>query len=401
MVGKLSMGSTHDRHRKRHPVAVVVGTRPEAVKLAPVARCLASSSWADPTIVATGQHGDVVDDVLRAFDLKAEHELAPVAGDETVTAMNARLLHGLGQALAGIGPDLVVVQGDTASTLAGALAGFFRRVPVAHVEAGLRTHDLDLPFPEEANRRLVAQVAALHFTPTRAAAANLRAEGVADERVVVTGNTGIDALLMARAREPDDGELDGVDPDRPLVVVTAHRRESWGEPIRSIGRAVARLAHRHPECQVVVAGHLNPAVRHALEAGVGRGGNVILSGPLAYGPFARLLGRARLVITDSGGIQEEATALGVPVLVTRAVTERTEGVDAGVARLVGTDEDRVTAEASALLGDPAAHAAMRPRSNPYGDGAAAGRVAAGCGWLLGAGERPAPFCPATPTTVGG
>lgn len=371
---------------------VVVGTRPEAIKLAPVARALAGSDWAQPLIITTGQHGAVVGDVLRAFDLKADHELAAGPGDESVAALSARLLDGLGVALERLRPELVVVQGDTASTLAGGLAGFFHRVPVAHVEAGLRTHDLALPFPEEGNRRLVAQVASLHLAPTPKAAANLTAEGIPASRVVVTGNTGIDAVLFVASAAPVEGEgPEGVDPGVPVVVVTAHRRESWGAPIARIGRSVGRLAEQHPECHVVVAGHLNPAVRHDLQAGAAGRSNVSLCGPLAYGPFARLLARARLVVTDSGGMQEEATALGVPVLVTRSVTERTEGVDGGFARLVGTDEDEIVAEASALLDDDAAHEVMRPRFNPYGDGLAAARIEAGCRWLLADGERPADF----------
>ncbi len=375
-------------------VALVAGTRPEAIKLAPVAKALQAAGSATPLIIATGQHGDVVREVFDLFDLQADRELPAAAAPESLAGLSARLLAELDRVLADTAPDLVVVQGDTASTLAGALAGFFRRIPVAHVEAGLRTGDLDAPFPEEGNRRLVSQIAALHLAPTAGAGANLLADGVSAERIVVTGNTVIDALLAARdaACPYDDETLEAVHAsDRPVVVVTAHRRESWGEPIRRIGHAVGRLAWLQPDTHFVVAAHMNPAVRGVLEQALRGCPNVYLPGPIAYGPFARLLARATLVITDSGGIQEEASAFGLPVLVTREITERAESLQAGVASLVGTDEDVIVASASHLLTDRQAHAAMSRVVYPYGDGTAGSRVAEACSWALGLGSRPMDF----------
>lgn len=375
-------------------VALVAGTRPEAIKLAPVAQALSASGSARPLIIATGQHGDVVREVFDLFDLQADHVISPPAGSESLAELNARLLREVDAILGSTQPDLVAVQGDTASTLAGALAGFFRRIPVVHVEAGLRTGDLEAPFPEEGNRRLVSQIAALNLAPTAGAAANLLDNGISDERIVVTGNTGIDALLAARdAASPyADDTLEAFHAsDRPVVVVTAHRRESWGEPIRRIGHAVGRLAWLRPDTYFVVAAHMNPAVRGVLEQQLRGCPNVYLPGPIAYGPFARLLGRATLVITDSGGIQEEASAFGLPVLVTREITERTESLDAGVAALVGTDEEAIVASTSRLLTDHRVYADMARVVYPYGDGSAGERVAQACSWILGRGDRPIDF----------
>jgi len=378
----------------RVSVALVLGTRPEAIKLAPVALELARSGWARPSIVTTGQHGDVVRETLALFDLKAEIELSAVTETSRLATRQAALLVDIDRALDRIRPALVVVQGDTASTLAGAQVAFFRQIPVAHVEAGLRTGDLALPFPEEANRRMVSAIAALHLAPTAVAVANLRRENVPSEQILLTGNTVVDALVRARNLSPpyEDRELEALDASgAPLVLVTAHRRESWGEPMRAIGKAIARLSRSHPDYEFVLAAHMNPAVRDVLESEVRDCPRVHLPGPIAYGPFVRLIARSRLVITDSGGIQEEAPAFGVPVLVTRDVTERTESLDAGVARLVGTDEERIVESASHLLADPAAYDAMARAINPYGDGHAARRVVEACGWLLGNYPRPEEF----------
>jgi UDP-N-acetylglucosamine 2-epimerase (non-hydrolysing) len=303
--------------------------------------------------------------------------------------LTARLLIGIAETMNRVSPDLVVVQGDTASALAGAQAAFFGGIPVAHVEAGLRSGNLTAPFPEEGNRRLIGQIAALHLAPTSNAAANLLAEGIPADRIVVTGNTVIDAIRAVHAKRLDYGDpvLDSIDaqPD-PVVVVTAHRRESWGQPMRRIGRAIADIAQMHTRVSIVVAAHMNPAVRAVLEAELADSPNVYLPGPIPYGPFVRLLARAALVITDSGGIQEECAALSVPALVTRDVTERSEGVDAGIAALVGTDGSRIVAECDRLLAGPPISA-----PNPYGDGNAAVRVVAACAWLLGRGEKSAEF----------
>jgi len=387
------------RNADRKTVMVVMGTRPEAVKLAPVVEALTASDWARPFVVTTGQHGDVVDEVLRLFDLKADVACAGARRGTSLTSLLTGLLDDIDGVLERNPADLIVVQGDTTSTLAGAMAGFLRRIPVVHVEAGLRTYDLGRPFPEEGNRRVAAQVTALHLAPTATAAGNLLREGVPGERVLVTGNTVVDALRTAVARRVPFGDSDlerVVGSGRRLVLVTAHRRESWGEPMRRIGRAVARIARDHADHDVVVAAHMNRAVREVLEAEVGGLHNVVLPGPIAYGAFARLLAAAHLVVTDSGGIQEEAPAFGTPALVLREVTERSESVQSGVARLVGTDEERIVSAASELLDDAQAYARMDRAVNPYGDGKAAARTAAACKWLLGLGPRPEAFA-ADPT----
>ncbi len=376
---------------------MVVGTRPEAVKLAPVAQELSRQDWAEPIVVTTGQHGEVVRETLACFGLRAQAELALPPGGTSVTDLTAGLLSGLGSQLRSSAADAVMVQGDTSSALAGAMAGFFAHLPVVHVEAGLRSGDLRSPFPEEAHRRMIAELSDLHLAPTHTAHRNLLAESMAPDRIVVTGNTVIDAVIAA-SRRPVKGrdplvrgiELSGA----PLVLVTAHRRENWGEPIRRIGRAVADIGRRYPEVVFVVAAHMNPSVRSALEHSLRGLPNVHLPGPIPYGSFARLLARSALAITDSGGIQEEAAAFGVPVLVTRDHTERTEGIDSGLARLVGTEESEIVAAAEKEFAREGvlSGGAIRPRTpsrgNPYGDGRAAARCAAACGWLLGARPRP-------------
>lgn len=374
----------------RRTVAVVIGTRPEAIKLAPVALELAEAWWAEPAVVVTGQHGAVVDEVLGTFGLEAAVRLKGVAGAGSLGDLSAGLLQRLDRALDDLDPAAVVVQGDTASTLAGALAGFFRKVPVAHVEAGLRSHDLASPFPEEANRRLVTQVAELHLAPTTPAAVNLLNESVPASRVLITGNTVVDALryIVSRSDSLRSGEPRPELGDGPLIVVTAHRRESWGAPIRRIGQAVARLARLRPEATLALAAHMNPAVRGTLERETAGLANVVRCGPIPYASFIELLARADLVLTDSGGVQEEAASLGVPTLVMRETTERVEAIEVGVARLVGTDTERIVAEATAALD---AGGRVEQAASPYGDGRAAERVVKACGWLLGLEERPADY----------
>ncbi|OKI04965.1 hypothetical protein A6A06_09750 [Streptomyces sp. CB02923] len=346
-------------------------------------------------VIATGQHGAVVRDTLACFGLRAQVELPAAPGADSVSELTAGLLSRLGKRLRAPAVQAVVVQGDTASALAGALAGFYSSIPVVHVEAGLRSGDLRNPFPEEANRRMIAEVSDLHLAPTRAAHRNLLAEGVAAERVLVTGNTVIDAVVTASRCPPttDDPALRRIEQDSaPLVLVTAHRRENWGAPIRRIGRAVAILSRQYPEVGFVVAAHMNPLVRSAVEESLHGRPNVYLPGPIPYDAFARLLARSVLAVTDSGGIQEEAAAFGIPVLVTRDSTERTEGVESGLARLVGTRESEIVAAAEKEFAYEGALSAVThrpfPRRNPYGDGRAARRCAAACGWLLGLAPRP-------------
>ena len=376
-------------------VAVIIGTRPEAVKLAPVIGCLSESSWATPTIVATGQHRDLLHGALEVFGLEPDLDFDVYQPGATLEQLTARLLTALGPALADFDPAAVVVQGDTTSTMTGALAGFYAGLPVAHVEAGLRTGDRTQPFPEEINRRLTSQVASLHLAPTARAEAALAAEGITGPEVLVTGNTVIDALQEAVGKRPAWPDLlaDLDDDPRRLLLVTAHRRESWGQGLRDVGEALGRLARARPDLLVVFPAHPNPLIREAIAPQVDGCDNVRLLQPLSYGPFARLLNRADIVLTDSGGIQEEAPGLGKPVLVMRAVTERPEAVEAGCARLVGTDPNRIVDEVTRLLDDPAAYAAMARVANPFGDGRAARRCVDALGWLLGHNPRPAPFVP--------
>ena len=350
-----------------------MGTRPEAIKLAPVVLALQDSAALVPLAVSTGQHREMLHQVVDCFGLQLHRDLGVMRPDQSLAGLTARLLEAINTVLAETEPALVVVQGDTTTALAGALAAFYSRVPVAHVEAGLRTFRLDSPFPEEANRVLVARLAALHFAPTELAATRLRAEGAAPDRVLVTGNTVIDALRIEAARQAGAPASEW-HKCGPLVLVTAHRRESFGDGLAQICAAVAELAARFPDHRFVLPVHLNPRVRGPVEAALAVIPNVTLLEPVPYPVLVDLLGACHLVLTDSGGIQEEAPAFGKPVLVMRDTTERTEGIDAGVVRLVGTGQARIVAEATRLLTDPAAHAAMATAVNPYGDGHAAPRV---------------------------
>ncbi|MDF3140940.1 MULTISPECIES: UDP-N-acetylglucosamine 2-epimerase (non-hydrolyzing) [unclassified Streptomyces] len=381
----------------RDRIACVVGTRPEAVKMAPVILELRRRPWADPVVITTGQHGSVVEQTLGCFGIEPDVGLGTRHRPHSLSQLSARLLRELGGHLDRADWRAVVVQGDTSSALAGSLAGFFSSIPVVHVEAGLRSGDLRSPFPEEAHRRMIAQVSSLHLAPTHHADANLRREALSVGRAVVTGNTVIDAVVMAgrSAAAAGDPLVRRIEASSSrLVLVTAHRRENWGEPIARIGRAVAELSRRHRGTTFLMAAHMNPAVRSALEEATRGLANVLLPGPVAYAPFSRLLSRARLVITDSGGIQEEAAAFGLPVLVTRRNTERFEGLCGGLARLVGTEQAAIVAAAEEELAradaflEAGESGAPHLRPNPYGDGLAAQRCAAACGWLLGHNDRP-------------
>ncbi|WP_414168384.1 non-hydrolyzing UDP-N-acetylglucosamine 2-epimerase [Streptoverticillium reticulum] len=359
-------------------VVLVAGTRPEAIKIAPLALELAASDWARPRVVVTGQHGEVVLNTLGQFGLTPSDSLG--AGHEGgLPGLAGAVMRGLGEVLSRRPADLVVVQGDTVSAAAGAYAAFLQGVPVAHLEAGLRTGDLTSPFPEEGNRQLIARIAAVHLAPTHRSAAHLVAEGIRPGTVHVTGNTVVDAVRWIaglRAPFPDGSAARVIAGGRRIVLVTAHRRESWGEPIRRVARAVDTLAARHGDTDFVVATHMNPAVREAVAAELSSRENIHLLGPLPYEVFVRLLSLSTLAITDSGGIQEEAPVFGVPVLVTRETTERMEAVEAGVAALVGTDQDRIVTEAGRLLSDEEAHAAMAQAASPFGDGTASTACAA-------------------------
>jgi UDP-N-acetylglucosamine 2-epimerase (non-hydrolysing) len=375
-------------------VMVVYGTRPEAIKLAPVIRAIGASSRLRPVVTLTGQHRTIVDQVNSMFGIRPDHNLDVIRPRQSLHGLTARVLERLSPALQQERPDAVVVQGDTTSAFAGALAAFYEHVPVVHVEAGLRTGDLYSPFPEEANRRLTGQIATLHLAPTRVSEGNLLRDGISPRRVMVTGNTVIDALLWTVQQHVPYGDpaLEAIDStDAPILLVTAHRRESWGQRMRGVASAVARLARKHPDLIVVLPLHPNPVVREALLPALRGLDNVMLVEPLAYGAFARLLQRSTIVLTDSGGVQEEAPSLGKPVLVMRDTTERPEAVSAGTARLVGTDPERVYSAVDQLLTIPRAYETMANAVNPYGDGRAAQRTTKAIEHMFGFGGRPVPF----------
>jgi len=360
-------------------LAFIVGTRPEAIKMAPIIQAAAQDPGFQSVVVATAQHRELLDEALRWFGVTADHDLALMEPDQQVHTLLAHAVPRLVALLAAEKPDWVIVQGDTTTTFCAALAAFYQAIPLGHVEAGLRTRDLYSPFPEEANRRMTDVLARQCFAPTHQARANLLAEGIPPERIAVTGNTGIDALFALRDGETTAAReapacLDGLDPATRIVLVTMHRRESFGQPLQRVCRALRRLALEHPDVVILFPVHPNPNVQRPVHQQLGGSPRVRLVAPLAYPEFVHLMRRATLVLTDSGGIQEEAPSLGKPVLVLRELTERPEGVDAGVAVLVGTDEDRIIAEASRLLNDRKAYEAMARFVNPYGDGKAATRI---------------------------
>ncbi len=377
-------------------VLVVAGTRPEAIKLAPVVLALDVSPLFDVRVALTAQHREMVDQVLALFAIEARHDLDILRPGQRLADVTARALRGLAGLIAEERPDAVVVQGDTSSAFAGALAAFYGDVPVMHVEAGLRTGNVRSPFPEEVHRRLVTQVTDLHLAPTRSNRANLEAEGVDPARVAVTGNTVIDALLwtVEHSHGYGDPALAGLDNDpRRVLVVTAHRRESWGTSMQAIGAALADLARAEPDLLIVFPIHPNPVVREAIVPAVEGLPNIVVVEPLSYGSFAALLRRAHIVLTDSGGIQEEAPSLGKPVLVMRDTTERPEAVEAGTVRLVGTGRATIVATVLELLRDDVAHRAMARAVNPYGDGQAAARTVAAMANFFDLGPPPAEFAP--------
>jgi UDP-N-acetylglucosamine 2-epimerase (non-hydrolysing) len=351
----------------------VIGTRPEAIKMAPVILQLAARGReCESTVCLSGQHRDMTAGVLAHFGIVPQIELDTMRAGQSLAELNARLLAALDGALSESQPDCVVVQGDTTTVLAAALAAFYRRIPLVHVEAGLRTGDLDAPWPEELNRRLPGLTAALHCAPTQRAAENLLAEGVDPAKVFVTGNTAIDALVWTLARQAA-GPLAEATPAGPLVLITGHRRENFGTGFEQICAAIAILADRFPNVSFVYPVHLNPQVDSVVRERLAGLANVRLLPPVSYPDFVRLLARAALVLTDSGGVQEEAPSLGVPVLVMRDATERPEAVELGLAELVGARTESIVERASARLeASPASGpAAPIPRPSPYGDGQAA------------------------------
>jgi UDP-N-acetylglucosamine 2-epimerase (non-hydrolysing) len=373
-----------------HKVMTVYGTRPEAIKVAPVVRALQASAVVDSVTVATGQHREMLDQVNKVFGLSPHHDLDVFTHGQGLNALMAKILNRIDAVIAAERPHAVLVQGDTSTATAAAIAAFNRGVPVFHLEAGLRSGDTTSPFPEEANRRLTGQLASLHLAPTRSARTNLLLEAVPAPAIVVTGNTVIDALLHASCQKLTIGDPDlraVILSGRPLLLVTTHRRENWGGAMEGIGRALRRLATELDGWTIVLPLHRNPLVRDAVLPQLAGLRNVLATEPLPYGDFTRVLASASIVLTDSGGIQEEAPSLGKPVLVMRENTERPEAVDAGAVRLIGTDEDRIVAEVRDLIADEARFAAMSGAVNPYGDGHAAARVRAAIEAYFGVGVR--------------
>lgn len=360
-------------HTRPTKVLCVVGTRPEAIKMAPVVRALEREPWAAVRLVATAQHREMLDQVLSLFEMQADVDLDLMRPDQGLSELTARLIAALDATFRQEAPDVVLAQGDTTTVMVAALVSYYHQVPFGHVEAGLRTGNMATPYPEEMNRVLADRLARWHFAPTEGARANLLAEGILPDRVHVTGNTVIDALLLAAQR---DEPLRGVelDPGRRLILVTAHRRESFGRPLEEMCEAIRAIADRNPDVEVLYPVHRNPHARTIAFRVLAGHPRIHLCDPLGYGPFVTAMKRAYFVLTDSGGVQEEAPALGKPVLVMRLETERPEAIREGVARLVGTDFEAIAGEAQRLLDDAQAYRAMARGVSPYGDGRAAARI---------------------------
>lgn len=384
-----SPGPTDPHHVKRPKIMMVYGTRPEAIKMAPLVLALVADGRFDVCVVTTGQHKEMLEQVNTSFGITPDHDLGIYAPGQSLEQVTVRTLERLGRVLYTEAPSAVLVQGDTTTTFASALAAFYASIPVIHTEAGLRTADSMNPYPEEMNRRLTTRMAALHLAPTVSARENLFTEGVDPANVIVTGNSVIDALHLTLKQnvEFDDARLVARSRGgRDMVLFTAHRRESWGAPMERIGRALAQLARRFPDTDFVFPAHRNPLVRQAILPAVNGLSNVLVTEPLPYEQFCRLLREAAIILTDSGGVQEEGPALGKPVLVMRETTERPEAVDAGTARLVGTDEDTIVSAVGELLVSCGAYDAMAHAVNPYGDGRAAERTVASFGKFFGLGD---------------
>ncbi|MGJ3510062.1 non-hydrolyzing UDP-N-acetylglucosamine 2-epimerase [Enemella sp. A6] len=371
-------------------VMVVYGTRPEAVKVAPLIKALEAAPSLTPVVVSTGQHREMLDQVNAWFGIEPDIDLELLRPGQSLSQLASRILDKMPGVLAQFQPDAVVVQGDTSTVAMTAIACFYEKVPVVHLEAGLRSGNIMSPYPEEANRKLTGQVAALHLAPTVESRDNLLREGIDPEIVAVVGNTVIDALRWTTQHEVEfsDPRLrDAVAAGRKAVLITAHRRENWGEPMIRIGAAVAELSRHYPDRSFVLPAHMNEDVRNDLRVHLADLDNVIITEPLDYPEFVHAQKWADIILSDSGGVQEEAPSLGRPVLVLRENTERPEAVAAGTVKLIGTEQQRIVDESRTLLNDPQAYAAMSHAINPYGDGQAAERSAAAIAQLLGVGER--------------
>ncbi|HLA23876.1 MAG TPA: UDP-N-acetylglucosamine 2-epimerase (non-hydrolyzing) [bacterium] len=374
---------------ERLRVMTIFGTRPEAVKMAPVVQRLRESDDFTPIVAVTAQHREMLDQVTRLFGITPDYDLDIMRPEQSLADITTRAMRGLYDIVGEAAPKFVLVQGDAHTTFVGALAAFYHRIPIGHVEAGLRTADKYQPFPEEMNRRMTSVVADLHFAATPGGRTNLLREGIDPRTVIVTGNTVIDALLEVKDRR-DIPPVAGLPPldGRRLLLVTTHRRENWGEPMREIYLALLDLLERFPDVELVFSVHPNPVVRRVVDDVLQGHPRAHLVEPPDYGPWVQLERRATLILTDSGGIQEEATALGIPTLVLRRVTERPEGIAAGVLTLVGTDRQRIVAEAARLLSDPAAYRTAAGARNPYGDGRAAERIVQALRYYFGRAATP-------------
>jgi UDP-N-acetylglucosamine 2-epimerase (non-hydrolysing) len=357
-------------------VLTIFGTRPEAIKMAPLVLALSQDAAFESKVCVTAQHREMLDQVLRLFDITPDYDLNIMKPGQGLTEITSRILTGLKPVLDEFKPDIVLVHGDTTTTLSASLAAFYHQIPVGHVEAGLRTGDLSSPWPEEGNRLLTGHLAKWHFAPTENASVNLQRENIGAESIFVTGNTVIDALLWVRDRFNSDVSLAQqlannypfLDANKKLILVTGHRRESFGKGFERICSALAEIACQHPEVQIVYPVHLNPNVSEPVNRILQSIDNIVLIDPQDYLPFVYLMDKAYLILTDSGGVQEEAPSLGKPVLVMRETTERPEAVDAGTVRLVGTDPAKIVEEVNRLLNDENEYNSMSRAHNPYGDG---------------------------------
>ena len=378
----------------KRKIMSIFGTRPEAIKMAPLVKELARHEAFESICCLTGQHREMLDSVMQIFDLRADYDLNIMQKQQTLSSITTKTILGMERVFEAFKPDLVLVHGDTSTTFAGALAAFYHKIPVGHVEAGLRTWDKYSPFPEEMNRTLVGDIAELHFSPTKANAQNLVREGIAGE-IFITGNTAIDAMKYTvrddfRFSEPLLNELDFA--NRRVIVVTCHRRENYGQPMRDIMHAILDVVNTHDDVEVVYPVHLSPVVRQCASEILGGHDRIHLIDPVDVQQMHNLLARCYMVMTDSGGLQEEAPALGKPVLVMRRETERPEAVAAGTARLAGVERGVIAGMAAELLDSPSAYANMAKAVNPYGDGNACARIAQAIGWRFGlADERPTDF----------
>ena len=372
----------------------IYGTRPEAIKMAPIVTALQNSDQFECVVTVTGQHREMLDQVNEIFGIIPDHDLNIIQPRQTLNGVLTRTVEGLDRIFEDTPPDAVVVQGDTTTSTAAAIAAFYRGIPVIHAEAGLRSFNLFSPFPEEANRKITSQITSLHLAPTATSKENLLREAITEEDIVVTGNTVIDALLHTVEQQLPftDPQLEKIaSSGKRVLLVTTHRRENQGEAMRGVGRALARIADAEPELTIVLPAHRNPVVREAVLPAIEGKPNVVVTEPLAYGEFTRMLSVAHVVLTDSGGVQEEAPSLGKPVLVMRENTERPEAVTAGTVKLIGTDEERIVTEVDRLLNDADAYQAMANAVNPYGDGKAAERSLAAIEQMFDVGRRVADF----------